>query len=72
MLELLYRVNNADGLIVTGDIADQRFVSEHRSSRNKCYDGIRFEEVLVGYPGRWHQFGSREDLARRILTGRKV
>lgn len=37
--------------------------------RRTVYDGVRFEEVSIGYPREWHRFGLRDNLARLILPG---
>lgn len=37
--------------------------------RTTFYDGVRFEEVSIGYPREWQRFGLRTDLARLILPG---
>jgi len=38
--------------------------------RTTTYDGVRFEEVSLGYPREWQRFGLRPDLARLVLAGR--
>ncbi|MET7768406.1 metallophosphoesterase [Nocardia sp. NPDC005366] len=35
--------------------------------RTDCYDGVRFEEVSVGYPREWQRRGLPDPLLRRIL-----
>ncbi|MEU6059960.1 metallophosphoesterase [Streptomyces sp. NPDC047097] len=40
--------------------------------RRTVYDGVRFEEVSLGYPREWRRFGLREDLARQIVPARDV
>jgi 3',5'-cyclic AMP phosphodiesterase CpdA len=37
--------------------------------RSTTYDGVRFEEVSIGYPDEWRRFGLRSDLVRLILPG---
>jgi hypothetical protein len=37
--------------------------------RTTFHDGVRFEEVSIGYPHVWRRFGLRTDLARLILPG---
>lgn len=37
--------------------------------RTTFYDGVRFEEVSIGYPREWQRLGLRADIARLILTG---
>jgi 3',5'-cyclic AMP phosphodiesterase CpdA len=37
--------------------------------RTTTYDGVRFEEVSIGYPREWRRFGLRRDLARLVLAG---
>ncbi|SHF54068.1 3',5'-cyclic AMP phosphodiesterase CpdA [Jatrophihabitans endophyticus] len=37
--------------------------------RTTHYDGVRFEEVSIGYPREWRRFGLRDDLARLVLPG---
>lgn len=37
--------------------------------RTTEYDGVRFEEVSVGYPREWHKHGLRRGPLRRILPG---
>jgi hypothetical protein len=37
--------------------------------RTTSYDGVRFEEVSIGYPREWRRFGLRADLARLIMRG---
>lgn len=38
--------------------------------RTTHHDGVRFEEVSIGYPREWRRFGLRDDLARIVLPGR--
>ncbi|MFI9247896.1 metallophosphoesterase family protein [Streptomyces sp. NPDC053086] len=40
--------------------------------RRTVYDGVRFEEVSLGYPREWRRFGLRDDLARQIVPARDV
>ncbi|WP_326697356.1 metallophosphoesterase [Streptomyces sp. NBC_01754] len=40
--------------------------------RRTVYDGVRFEEVSLGYPREWRRFGLRKDLARQIVPARDV
>jgi 3',5'-cyclic AMP phosphodiesterase CpdA len=40
--------------------------------RRTVYDGVRFEEVSLGYPREWRRFGLRDDLTRQILPRRDV
>lgn len=40
--------------------------------RRTVYDGVRFEEVSIGYPREWRQFGLRDDLARQVVPARDV
>ncbi|PRH77957.1 metallophosphoesterase [Streptomyces solincola] len=40
--------------------------------RRTEYDGVRFEEVSLGYPREWQRFGLRADLARQIVPARDV
>lgn len=37
--------------------------------RTTEYDGVRFEEVSLGYPREWRRYGLRDDLARLVLRG---
>lgn len=37
--------------------------------RRTNYDGVRFEEVSIGYPREWRHFGLRTDLARLVMAG---
>lgn len=37
--------------------------------RTTHYDGVRFEEVSIGYPREWRRYGLRDDLARVVLRG---
>src|SRR3954453_9901996 len=37
--------------------------------RTTSYDGVRFEEVSIGYPPEWRRYGLRQDLARLGMAG---
>jgi 3',5'-cyclic AMP phosphodiesterase CpdA len=37
--------------------------------RTTNYDGVRFEEVSIGYPREWRRFELRTDLARLVMAG---
>lgn len=37
--------------------------------RTTTYDGVRFEEVSIGYPREWRRFGLRDDIVKPILPG---
>lgn len=37
--------------------------------RTTNYDGVRFEEVSIGYPREWRRYGLRDDLAKVVLPG---
>ena len=40
--------------------------------RTTTHDGVRFEEVSIGYPREWGHRGLREDLARVVLPGART
>ncbi|WP_326737007.1 metallophosphoesterase family protein [Streptomyces sp. NBC_01022] len=40
--------------------------------RRTVYDGVRFDEVSLGYPREWQWFGLPDDLPRQILPARDI